>query len=1077
MDRDWTRGLRVNCYGAKVLYLMHPDRRLDNGGFGVVYQMQIRVSDDDQNQRYYAVKRPKRRNPPSPPLHTSAITGERVSRVPCSTTGGGAEMSKAMQEEAQIILQVPPHENVLDLVDIAHVRGVPVLVTPWGDGGSLSTFLEGQANGEGAGGGGGSGLPVNIPLELAIQLCRGLRHLHDHGVVHYDLKPANIIIFTPESLALQNTSSGRRKRRYVLKVADFGLSRGLKDWLDVGTTLAMTEVERREKFKDYWDARFRPFDFAEHKENDGINSESGGDECGGVGAATRRVNSGTPGYRAPELGMSQSELALCGGCFRDRPMSVPPALDWSTAEIRSPTEITWSAAADANKAVDLWALGLIVGYLANPAMWRSKRGAWVETDRRRKRELLSSTLWREGIAVHCAELRGEARMETEDETGKEGTCSAADDVATTASPLRGMVSDVAVPCLALAAADRPSAADCEAHLCAMYLDHSSSPKQQHVYPAAAEMSRGGKTETDMREARFWSYLFGTPEARNRACELWEALPESDREKRSRLKEYFKIVARCKGSEGWTARAVALLEQMLGMGFWQGARGGEVGAFSFACAEGDDNVAVVRGYLEVLVGLQKMANKTKTVGGTGSPGRGGGGAGSNNCGSSMAAYDGGGGGGTVAGGVGAIRAEIVRRADASNMNRTALHYACREGHLNVANFLIEVGGVDLVMVVDGRNATALHYASQDGQLDVVLYLVSVGGAELVKMVTDTNVTALHWACRNGHLEVAHRLVKAGGTELVWALNNKNSTALHSACLNGHLEVARFLVETGGEELVRAGDDTNCTALHLACMNMHLEVAHLLVAMGGVELVRVADTNNWTALHFACFIGNFEVARILVAAGGAELVAAMDRKWTVLHLACQEGHLEVARLLIEAGGAELIRVAGDMNRTALHLALRNGHLKVARLLVKAGGAELSRARDNKNCTALHLALRKGHLEVACLLVETGGAELARAVNDMNVTALHQACGKGHLEVTRLLVAAGGAELVRAADDKNRTGLFLACQNGHLEAARLLVEAEGGLDSVKVKAYDGKYSPIDMAAVKGHTDIVAMLEDALQ
>ena len=157
---------------------MHPDRRLDNGGFGIVYQMQTRQEDDDPNLLHYAVKRPKRRAPPL--LLLPRLHDHRRHDPPLSlhTTGGGAEMSKAMQEEAQIILQVPPHENVLDLVDSAHVYGVPVLVTPWGDGGSLSTFLGAGRGGDGASGGGG-GLPANVALGLAIQLCRGLRHLHD----------------------------------------------------------------------------------------------------------------------------------------------------------------------------------------------------------------------------------------------------------------------------------------------------------------------------------------------------------------------------------------------------------------------------------------------------------------------------------------------------------------------------------------------------------------------------------------------------------------------------------------------------------------------------------------------------------------------------------------------------------------------------------------------------------------------------------------------------------------------------------------------------------------------------------
>ncbi|MAT71221.1 MAG: hypothetical protein CMJ58_17055 [Planctomycetaceae bacterium] len=46
-------------------------------------------------------------------------------------------------------------------------------------------------------------------LQIAIQLCRALKHAHDHGVVHRDIKPANILL-TPE---------GR------VKVADFGIAR------------------------------------------------------------------------------------------------------------------------------------------------------------------------------------------------------------------------------------------------------------------------------------------------------------------------------------------------------------------------------------------------------------------------------------------------------------------------------------------------------------------------------------------------------------------------------------------------------------------------------------------------------------------------------------------------------------------------------------------------------------------------------------------------------------------------------------------------------------------------------------
>ncbi|GIL63498.1 hypothetical protein Vafri_17548 [Volvox africanus] len=51
-------------------------------------------------------------------------------------------------------------------------------------------------------------------LRSAVEIARGLLHLHDWGVVHGDVKPANVLL----------GSSKEDRRGFVAKVADFGLA-------------------------------------------------------------------------------------------------------------------------------------------------------------------------------------------------------------------------------------------------------------------------------------------------------------------------------------------------------------------------------------------------------------------------------------------------------------------------------------------------------------------------------------------------------------------------------------------------------------------------------------------------------------------------------------------------------------------------------------------------------------------------------------------------------------------------------------------------------------------------------------
>lgn len=56
---------------------------------------------------------------------------------------------------------------------------------------------------------------LNIIIDLINQFIKGVSFMHEHGVAHLDLKPANIVV---------EASGGRRRRRPWLAIIDLGVS-------------------------------------------------------------------------------------------------------------------------------------------------------------------------------------------------------------------------------------------------------------------------------------------------------------------------------------------------------------------------------------------------------------------------------------------------------------------------------------------------------------------------------------------------------------------------------------------------------------------------------------------------------------------------------------------------------------------------------------------------------------------------------------------------------------------------------------------------------------------------------------
>src|SRR5262249_15203146 len=101
------------------------------------------------------------------------------------------------------------HPNVVTVYDVGEQDGRPYLTMEWVDGGSLAETLMGRPQ------------PARRAAHWVSVLARAVDHVHRAGVVHGDLKPANIL------LQPQDGAAPPQPGDCILKVADFGIARPL----------------------------------------------------------------------------------------------------------------------------------------------------------------------------------------------------------------------------------------------------------------------------------------------------------------------------------------------------------------------------------------------------------------------------------------------------------------------------------------------------------------------------------------------------------------------------------------------------------------------------------------------------------------------------------------------------------------------------------------------------------------------------------------------------------------------------------------------------------------------------------
>ena len=102
-------------------------------------------------------------------------------KVISSGTAMDAEQRARFEREARAVASLN-HPNVLAVHDLGTVEDTPYVVFELLEGETLKERLARGA------------LPARKAVELGIQVCRGLAAGHARGIVHRDVKPANLFI-------------------------------------------------------------------------------------------------------------------------------------------------------------------------------------------------------------------------------------------------------------------------------------------------------------------------------------------------------------------------------------------------------------------------------------------------------------------------------------------------------------------------------------------------------------------------------------------------------------------------------------------------------------------------------------------------------------------------------------------------------------------------------------------------------------------------------------------------------------------------------------------------------------------
>ena len=359
-----------------------------------------------------------------------------------------------------------------------------------------------------------------------------------------------------------------------------------------------------------------------------------------------------------------------------------------------------------------------------------------------------------------------------------------------------------------------------------------------------------------------------------------------------------------------------------------------------------------------------------------------------------------------------------------------------------------------------NKTALYYACENGHTEVAQYLL-LNGASV--HLGDIPLTV---AVRNKHMSVVQLLLTHGAHPDTlhegYEPTNRCTLPLHMAAAQGDCELVELLLEHGASVDVR--DLGGNTPLHHA-VEHHQPVATLsqFVAANGVKSVcdvlleNKADVNaddgsGRTPLYRAVSRVLLDIVRKMLEVYGGNPNIGLP----MLPLAFLVHNMELVHMLLKHGANPNKRSESLKPRTLLHMAVSDSER--VELLLKHGAS--IDAKDSAGNTALHHAVDLRNLRVCEILLENK-ADI-NAVNYSGQTPLCTAASRGRLDVDRNMLQKYGGN--------PRSPLSAECRTPNVEIVDMLLKHGADLN-VSSRGRDSDL-PLLVAAGNNNSEVAELL-----